>query len=77
MKLRDYICDLDAEALKTYAERSGISFSYLRLHVKYASKNPSVSLIRALARESNGNVSLGEVLDHYGITDAESTNEVA
>lgn len=67
MKLREYICNLDAEALRAYAQRSGIALSYLRLHVKYARKDPSVSLIRALARESDGNVSLGEVLEHYDI----------
>lgn len=69
MKLRDYINELDSEALAAYAGRCGIAVSYLRLHVKYASKNPSVSLIKALVRESEGRVSLAEVLEHFGITD--------
>ncbi|MBK3442919.1 hypothetical protein [Pseudomonas lactis] len=69
MKLRDYITGLDHEAQRAYAVRCGIALSYLRLHVKYASKDPSVSLIKSLARESHGRVSLGEVLEHFGITE--------
>lgn len=69
MKLRDYINELNAESLTMYAKRCGIAISYLRLHVKYASKDPSVSLIKALARESEGGVSLAEVLEHFGVTE--------
>ena len=72
MKLRDYINQLDSDALKDYAERCQIAVSYLRLHIKYASKDPSVSLIKSLARESQGIVSLVEVLDHFGITEPKS-----
>ncbi|MDP9514783.1 hypothetical protein [Pseudomonas protegens] len=67
MKLREYICALDAQGLAAYADRCGIAGSYLRLHVKYASKNPSVSLIKSLSRESEGNVSIMEVLQHFGV----------
>ncbi|MGX9554980.1 hypothetical protein [Pseudomonas sp. CFBP 5750] len=70
MKLRDYIDHLGIEELPAYASRCRIAVSYLRLHVKYASKDPSVSLIKSLARESEGNVSLTEVLEHFGITEA-------
>jgi len=70
MKLREYINGLDSEALAAYAARSGIAVNYMRLHVKYASKDPSVSLIKALTRESEGEVSLAEVLEHFGVTDA-------
>lgn len=69
MKLREYISCLDSEGLAAYSERCRISVSYLRLHVKYASKDPSVSLIKSLARESDGYVSLAEVLEHFGITE--------
>lgn len=69
MKLREYINQLDSGALKGYAERCGIAVSYLRLHVKYASKDPSVSLIKSLSRESDGYVSLTDVLEHFGITE--------
>lgn len=69
MKLREYINHLDSPALAGYAERCGIALSYMRLHVKYASKDPSVSLIKSLARESEGCVSLGEVLEHFDITE--------
>lgn len=77
MRLREYINQLEPTALQDYAHRCSIALSYLRLHVKYASKNPSVSLIKALARESKGRVSLAEVLEHYGITDDSVPSEVA
>ena len=77
MKLRDYINQLDSEALKAYAGRCRIAVSYLRLHIKYASKDPSVSLIKSLARESQGIVSLAEVLDHFGITEPTTGSKAA
>lgn len=72
MKLRDYIDSLDSEALLAYADRCKIAVNYLRLHVKYASKDPSVSLIKSLARESERRVSLAEVLDHFGVTESKA-----
>lgn len=72
MNLRDYIHRLDQDALAAYSSRCGIAVSYMRLHVKYASKDPSVSLIRALYRESEGFVSLAEVLEHFGIVETSS-----
>ncbi|KAB0528842.1 hypothetical protein ACFFQ5_20555 [Pseudomonas brassicacearum] len=77
MKLRDYIDQLNAEMLAAYARRSRIATSYLRVHVKYASKDPSVSLIKSLARESEGKVSLSEVLEHFGITESAIRNRAA
>ena len=77
MKLREYINSLDCEALSTYAIRCGISLSYMKLHVKYASKDPSVSLIKSLARQSAGAVSLVEVLEHFGITEKNTIGKVA
>lgn len=67
MKLRDYISSLDPNSLVDYASRCLIAVSYLKLHVMYASKDPSVSLIKSLTRESEGSVSLTEVLEHFGI----------
>ncbi|WP_397452508.1 hypothetical protein [Pseudomonas sp. NA-150] len=77
MKLRDYIDTLDSKGLTAYAGRCGIALSYLRLHVKYASKDPSVSLLRSLTRESEGRVSLGEVLEHFGITESAPVSKAA
>lgn len=77
MKLRDYINRLDSEAMTAYAGRCRIAVSYLRLHVKYASKDPSVSLIKSLTRESEGCVSLAEVLEHFGITETTPTSKAA
>ncbi|CAI8896353.1 XRE family transcriptional regulator [Pseudomonas sp. IT-194MI4] len=77
MKLREYINCLDSEELAAYAERCRIAVSYLRMHVKYASKDPSVSLIKSLTRESEGCVSLAEVLEHFGITENTPTTKAA
>ena len=77
MKLRQYINGLDSEALNAYAMRCRIAGSYMRLHVKYASKDPSVSLIKSLARESEGCVSLAEVLEHFGITEEAQASKAA
>lgn len=71
MNLREYINQMNHEALTAYAGRCHIAVSYLRLHVKYASKDPSVSLIKALARESEGSVSLFEVLEHFGVIESD------
>lgn len=72
MKLRDYINQLEPDEFASYAKRCRIAESYLRLHVKYASKDPSVSLIKSLNRESEGCVSLSEVLEHFGIIERPS-----
>lgn len=77
MKLRDYIDDLSDVRLTDYAFRCSIAESYLRLHIKYASKDPSVSLIKSLARESEGQVSLLEVLEHFGVIEREGDNTAA
>lgn len=77
MKLRDYINDLDSDAITAYAGRCHIAVSYLRLHVKYASKDPSVSLIKSLARESEGLVSLAEVLEHFGVIESSAVSRAA
>lgn len=77
MRLRDYIHRLDQDALAAYSSRCGIAVSYMRLHVKYASKDPSVSLIRSLYSESEGFVSLAEVLEHFGIVESPSTSIAA
>jgi len=77
MKLREYIDQLSFEDIAAYAARCSIAVSYLRLHVKYASKDPSVSLIKSLTRESEGCVSLAEVLEHFGITETTSFSEAA
>ena len=74
MNLREYINTLDPVELGAYASRCGIAVSYLRVHVKYASKDPCVSLIKALARESERNVSLIEVLKHFGVIEDDASN---
>jgi len=77
MTLPEYITSLDQDGVTRYAARCGISSSYLRLHVKYASKDPSVSLIKALARESGGRVSILEVLEHFGVTETPPSRQTA
>ncbi len=75
MDLRAYISQMGPSDLASYADRCGISQSYLRMHVKYASKDPSVSLIKSLARQSQGQVSLAEVLVHFGIVDTDNVQQ--
>ena len=77
MKLREYIDHLNAEETAAYASRCSIAVSYLRLHIKYATKDPSVALIKSLTRESGGLVTLAEVLEHFGITDRSSAPKAA
>ena len=69
MKLRDYINSLTPEQLDAYAIRCSTTANYLGTHIRYATKEPSVKLIRALSRESNGAVRMNEVLEHYRLTD--------
>ncbi len=69
MKLRYYINSLSPEQLEAYAKRCSTTSNYLGSHIRYATKDPSVKLIRSLARESNGVVTLNEVLEHYRLID--------
>ncbi|WP_350649032.1 hypothetical protein [Pseudomonas sp. HY13-MNA-CIBAN-0226] len=77
MKLRSYISGLNAAEQVAYAQRCGIAISYLRMHVKYASKDPSIALIRALVRESEGFVSMREVLEHFKLIDVVKSSNAA
>jgi hypothetical protein len=77
MKLREYIDCLSRDESTAYAQRCRIAVSYLKLHIKYASKDPSVSLIKALARESEGYVSLAEVLQHFGVVEGLKADKAA
>jgi hypothetical protein len=77
MKLREYIDCLNRDEAAEYAERCHIAISYLKLHIKYANKDPSVSLIKALARESEGSVSLAEVLQHFGVVEGLKADRAA
>jgi len=71
MKLRDYIHSLSPDQLAAYAARCSTTSNYLGTHIRYATKEPSVKLIRALSRESDGAVTLQEVLEHYRLVDAD------
>lgn len=67
MELRQYLDAIGADGVVAYASRCGISANYLRIHVKYASKDPSVSLIRELAKQSQGKLTVEDVLRHYRV----------
>ncbi|MCY1294455.1 hypothetical protein D9M68_655880 [compost metagenome] len=73
MNLAQYIRSLDqpkvpgGNPLETYASRCHITLGYMKVHVLYARKEPRFRLLLALARESDGNVSLAEVLQHFGV----------
>lgn len=69
MRLRDYIKALDDGELLAYAARCNTTVNYLTTHILRATKDPSVRLMKRLASESQGKVSLHEVLEHYGLVD--------
>lgn len=77
MKLADYIRKIDnprdpaGNPLEAYAGRCDVTIGYMKVHVLYARKEPRFRLLRALARESQGNVSLLEVLEHFGVKQEE------
>lgn len=67
MTLREYIKALDQAGLALYADRCRTTVNYLTSHILYATKEPSVRLMKALSAESDGAVSLADVLEHYGL----------
>lgn len=77
MNLREYLKCLDrpqnpaGNPLEEYAACVGTSAKYLRTHVMGASRGASLKFMRALAQESNGQVTLLDVLRHYGVPDSE------
>lgn len=83
MTLHDYLRKLDHtdakgdNLLEAYAERAGTSAGYLRIHVLKARKAASLRYMRKLAGASEGNVSLPEVLMHYGVTAEELNSKAA
>lgn len=83
MKLVDYIRSIDSprepggNPLEAYASRCGVTIGYMKVHILYARKEPRFRLLRALARESEGKVSLCEVLQHFGVPEAELNHSEA
>lgn len=77
MKLSDYIRNLDqprqpgGNPLQAFADRCHVTIGYMKVHVLYARKEPRFRLLLALARESEGQVSLPEVLQHFGVPEKE------
>jgi hypothetical protein len=68
MKLSDYIRSLDQAALNSYAERCNSTPIYISTHLLHARKEPRKALREALSRESQGKVSMTEVLEHFGMS---------
>lgn len=77
MRLREYLKSQDEKSLGQFAQRVGTSAKYLRAHVIGGTRGASLKFMRALARESDGKVSLPEVLMHYGVTAEELDSEAA
>jgi len=66
MKFRDYYLGLTDEERAEYARRAGTSPLYMpQLVNERPFKVPKPDLIRGLAKASDGNVSLHEVLEHF------------
>ena len=68
MNLAAYIKSLSEAELKDYAARCESTPAYISSHVYYARKEPRKALREALARESQGKVSMAEVLEHFGMS---------
>ncbi|OWP50254.1 hypothetical protein CEG18_11905 [Pseudomonas nitroreducens] len=83
MELAAYIRSLDrpkdptSNPLEQFATRCGVTVGYMRIHVLHARKDPRFRLLRALARESQGMVSLAEVLQHFGVPSEETLWPIA
>ncbi|SDF23093.1 hypothetical protein [Phytopseudomonas seleniipraecipitans] len=75
MKLSDYIRSIDnpkapeGNPLCEYAQRCNVTIGYMKVHVLYARKEPRFRLLLALAHESQGAVSIPEVLQHFGVAE--------
>ena len=66
MELKDYLKTLKTnEELKAYAERSNTSAGYLKSHVIPVNRIAKKPLIQSLAKGSQGNVHVVEVLNHF------------
>ncbi|TEU30106.1 hypothetical protein [Alkanindiges illinoisensis] len=76
MKFRDFLIQLSPEELEAYAIRAGTTPGYLMTHLLYGYKEPRKKLRKALAAESNGQVSEMDVLEHFGFASASETNQV-
>lgn len=77
LKQLDCSGDADESPLDAYAKRVGTTSGYLRVHVLKARKPASLRYMRRLAEASEGQVSLTEVLMHYGVTEKELNNKAA
>lgn len=75
MKLSDYIRSIDkpkaanGNPLGDYARRCNVTIGYMKVHVLYARKEPRFRLLLALAQESEGCVSIPEVMQHFGVAE--------
>ncbi len=69
MTLFEYIDGLDEAEQDAYAMRCGTTGKYLRGHIKFATRIPRPTLMRALSAESKGAVTLDDVFRHFGLLD--------
>ena len=70
MKLGEYIRSLSPVERDAYARRCGTTSKYLNIHILHSRKEPRKALRESLARESEGNVSINEVLEHFGMSNS-------
>ena len=79
MNFYDYIKSLTESELQDYASRCSTTPDYIKVHLVYGTKIPRPPLLRALALESDGKLSIDDVLNHfYGYqNDKKSTKQQA
>lgn len=66
MNFRDFLNQLSADEVETYAAKVGTTSGYLMTHLLYGYKEPRKKLRQALSNESGGKVSELEILEHFG-----------
>lgn len=73
MKFSDYVRSLTPSELDAYAARCETSAAYIATHLLHARKEPRKKLRLALSVQSNGKVSVAEVLEHFGMSTSETS----
>lgn len=72
MSFAKFVKSLSRPELEAYAQRCGTTANYITVHLLHATKEPRKKLREALANESDGKVSLNEVLQHFSMIEPQS-----
>jgi len=73
MTLTDYVRSLSYDDLRDYANKCSTSMAYIKIHLLPARKIPKRPLMESLVKNSNGNLTMQDVLDHFYKTENQVT----